>query len=90
MLLIQERQDDDAVAMSATNVKEEAERRDRKRPQFGDRRLPKVDDDDAVFRHNAWDDVEWTEEQVKVGSRTDRFPFPSPKSDVACNLLSFH
>ncbi|CAH2232808.1 methyltransferase-like protein isoform X2 [Pararge aegeria] len=36
-----------------------------KRPQFGNRLLENVDE---VFKHNAWDNVEWDAEQEKVAA----------------------
>ena len=44
-----------------------------KRPQFGNRYLTEEKD---VYTHNAWDDVEWDEEQEKVNKPALMLYFP--------------
>ena len=39
---------------------------DQKRPQFGARVVEK---DSDIFKHNAWDRVEWDEEQESAANR---------------------
>jgi len=46
--------------------------KDEKRSQFGNRFLENGDD---VFKHNAWDNVQWNEEQEKVQTKMTLLSF---------------
>jgi len=58
---------------------------DEKRPKFGDRKLVNPSD---VFQHNAWDNIDWTEEQEKKAlAITESQLEKSASSDLKAELL---
>ncbi len=60
-----------ALSLSMEEVDKDEKGSSAKRPQFGGRYLPSAGqgEEEAVYRHNAWDDVEWSLEQVQEAKK---------------------
>ena len=54
------------------------------RPQFGNRFL---NDENDVFRHNAWDNVEWDDEQKELARTAVENNSGSPAAEIRTQLL---
>ncbi|CAF3906241.1 unnamed protein product, partial [Rotaria sordida] len=52
---------------------------EQKRPAFGSRHLS---DEQDVFSHNAWDDVEWTDEQSEEANTIIEKQYENRMSDT--------
>ncbi|CAF1267364.1 unnamed protein product [Rotaria sordida] len=57
---------------------------EQKRPAFGSRHLS---DEQDVFSHNAWDDVEWTDEQSEEANTIIEKQYENRMSDTKWGSL---